>query len=106
MGPKYCKDLVCSLVPVNRTRSQLSAMCQLLKPINEVAVSILTESKNSKNIYTPWLNTTVNYCENVGKGYVDFFGLVEQLLRKIDDNMVQKCPIKASHSLINNMMYC
>ena len=99
IGSKFCKNLECSLVPKNRTRTQISIMCQLLKPINEVAVSILTESKNSKNIYTPWLNFTVNYCQNVGKGRADLFGYAEQVFRKIDENMLQNCPIKACDNL-------
>ena len=82
------------MVPKNRTRTQLTVYCQLLQPINNVTVSIKIETKNSKNIYYTWLTGTANYCEEVGKGHADIFGYVEQLLRKLDKDMVKDCPIK------------
>ena len=41
-----------------------------------------------------WVNQTKDYCAEVGKGHMDFFGIVEQVLNKMDPNFVQPCPIK------------
>ena len=94
--PLFCGTFNCKMVPINRTRSQITVYCQLLKPIKDATVSVIFETKNSKNIYSTWLNTTHNYCESIGKDRADLFGFADKVLRKLDPNMVKNCPIKVS----------
>ena len=94
--PLFCGTFDCKLVPKNRSRTQLTVYCQLLQPIKDAIVSVIFETKNSKNIYSTWLNTTHNYCESIGKDRADIFGFTEQYLRKLDENMVKSCPINVS----------
>lgn len=93
--PDLCHSLDCFMKPVNRTRTKVSVLCLLKKPIEEMKVFIAIETKNSKNIYSTWMNETVDYCKNIGKGNIDVFGLVERLLEKSDARLVPHCPIKA-----------
>ena len=89
-----CDELLCSIKPVSRTHRRLSAYCHLVKPIPEMIVRAVIEMKNSKNIYMAWVNQTVDYCAELGKGNIDFLGVIEQILNKMDPNLVPPCPIQ------------
>lgn len=97
-APNLCHKFDCYLAPINRTRTLLTVLCELQEPIEDMIVSVVMETRNSKNIYSTWVNETVNYCEKIGKDHSDFFGLVEGLMNKLDD-IVQSCPIKARMQL-------
>ena len=89
-----CRELVCSVSPLSRTTKRFNAYCYLDTPIKELIVNLLVETKNSKNIYLIWVNQTLDYCAELGKGHIDILGVVEQILNKMDPNLLPSCPIQ------------
>ena len=94
LAENLCGKMICAISPISRTKMRFDAYCILRKPIEEMMVNVLIELKNSKNIYGVWVNETADYCSEIGKGHMDFLGIIEYLLNKVDPNIIQPCPIK------------
>ena len=80
--------------PVSRTKKRINAYCNLKEPITEMVVNMVIEIKNSKNIFMTWVNTTFNYCTEIGKGRMDFMGILELVVNQIDPTVIKPCPIQ------------
>ena len=80
--------------PLNRTTKLLTAYCYLNTTITEMVVRAVIEMKNSKNIYSVWLDQTLDYCKEFGEDHVDGLGLIADVFYKLDRNLVPPCPIK------------
>ena len=73
-APDLCHQLDCSIHPINRHQAVVNMNCKLKAPITEMMLTMILETKNSKNIYTVWANQTVDYCEKIGQGsHVSFW---------------------------------
>ena len=63
-------------------------------------LNLVLESKNSKNIYSIWINETADYCLEVGVKKVSILGVIQNLVNKYAPEILQTCAIKVI--LFNN----
>ena len=89
----YCSKFECYFSPISRTKTRMHILCNLNHPIKDMFLNLVIETKNSKNIYSKWVNETTNYCEAVKSFQVNFIGFALKLYRSIDPAMVQNCPV-------------
>ena len=89
-----CHTLVCSISPISRNEKRFNVYCKLQRPITKMMVNMVIEMKNLKNIFMVWANTTFDYCSDVGKGHLDFLGIIELIVKQIDTTAIKPCPIE------------
>ena len=71
-------------------------------------LNVLLETKNSKNIFSTWVNRTTDYCDAVNNYQFDFFGILLKLFISIDPKCVRKCPIEVvrfENILLKNLIW-
>ena len=76
--------------------------CQLKTPITDMYLTLILETKNSKNIYTVWANQTVDYCGKIGEGnHVNLMGALEFIINKYAPGLLKACPITGYWGVTN-----
>lgn len=94
-APNLCHSFDCSIKAISRSKKTLNAYCKLQNPISDMVVHMLIEMKNSKNIYNKWATTEFNYCTDIGKGHIDFLGILEVVVNQIEPlTKIKPCPMK------------
>ena len=84
----------CSIHPVNRHQATINMNCDLKTPITDMFLTMILETKNSKNIYSVWANQTVDYCGKIGEGnHVSLMGALELIINKYAPGVLRSCPI-------------
>ena len=83
----------CSVSPKSRRVAVLTGFMEFTEPITELMGNIAISFKNSKNIYSPWLNETFNYCKEVKNPHMSFTGIIQQVVHKLDPLFLKECPL-------------
>lgn len=89
----YFSKIYCYLQPVNRTVKLLTVRVEIAGVIKEMLGNLVILGKNSKNFYSVVANQTMNYCADIGKGQLSFLGVVEEVVRKVDPELLKPCPV-------------
>ena len=84
--------IVCALSPRNRTTTIITAFFETDEIITEMMGNLVIVFKNSKNIYVPFANETIDYCKAMQISQMNYFGVVQKVVYAMDPFMLKKCP--------------